>query len=93
MSNFGLFLFCSDFPNFWHVSYKLKGKHFSVFFSLVFFSFSRYNVHVCKTILEKQEASFVSPTTKEQQRKLLGNIKKRKLVKKFVARMPKNRQL
>ena len=37
MSNFGLFFyFCSDLPNFWHVSYKFIGKHFSLFFSLVF---------------------------------------------------------
>ena len=33
MSNFGLFFyFCSDLPNFRHVSYKLIGEHFSVFF-------------------------------------------------------------
>ena len=32
MSNFGLFLFfCSDLPNFCYVSYKLIGKHLSIF--------------------------------------------------------------
>ena len=69
-----VFYFCSDLPNFRHVSYKLIGKHFSVFFFflLVFFSFSRYTI--CKKMLEKQKASFVSPSTKELQRKLLGNL-------------------
>ena len=33
----------ADLPNFWHVSYKLIGKHFCVLFSLVFSSFSRNN--------------------------------------------------
>ena len=32
MLNFGLFFyFCSDLPNFWHVSYKWIGKYFPVF--------------------------------------------------------------
>ena len=44
MSNFRLFIFCSDLPNFWYVSYKLVGKHLSIFVSLVFSSFSRNNV-------------------------------------------------
>ena len=26
-----VFIFCSDLPNFWYVSYKLVGKHLSVF--------------------------------------------------------------
>ena len=54
----GYFDFCSDLPNFWHVSYRLIGKHFSVFFFLlVFLSFSRYSIY--KKTLEKQKASFV----------------------------------
>ena len=80
VSNFELFFyFCSDLPNFWHVSNKWIGKHFSVFFSLVFSSFSRNNI--CKkhrrnnrVLLLKQKASFVSPSTKEQQRKPLLNL-------------------
>ena len=33
MWNFwAVFYFCSDLPNFWHVSYKLIGKRFCVFF-------------------------------------------------------------
>ena len=36
MLNFGrFFYFCSDLPTFWHVSYKLIGKHFSVFLSFL----------------------------------------------------------
>ena len=35
------------------MNYKLIGKHFSVSFSLIFFSFSRYNV--CKKMLEKEK--------------------------------------
>ena len=72
----GCFYFCSDLPNFWHVNNKWIGKHFSVFFSLVFTLFSRNNI--CKkrwrnnrVLLSKQKASFVSPSTKEQQRKPL----------------------
>ena len=73
MSNFELFFyFCSDLPNFWHVSYKWIGKQFSVFLSLVFTSFSRNKV--CKKPLEKQKGSFVSHSAKEQQRKLPVNL-------------------
>ena len=40
MSKFGLFFdFWSDLPNFWYVSYRLIGKHYFIFFSLVFSSF------------------------------------------------------
>ena len=31
MSNFGLFFFLLRLTNFWHVSYKLVGKHLSIF--------------------------------------------------------------
>ena len=75
ISNCGLFFFYffSDLPNFWHVSYKLIGKHFSLFFSRWFFLFPKYNI--CKKkMLEEQKASFVSPSTKELQRKPLGNL-------------------
>ena len=47
MLNLGyFFIFCSDFPKFWYVSYKLIAKHFSGCFVLDFSSFSRNNM--CK---------------------------------------------
>ena len=61
------------------MNYKWIGKHFSVFFSLVFSSFSRNNM--CKkrwgskrVLFSKQKASFVSPSKKEKQRKPLINL-------------------
>ena len=63
MSNFGLFFyFCSDLPNFWHVSYKLIGKHFCVFFP--WFSLHFREIFAVLLFREKQKKPFVSLKTK-----------------------------
>ena len=69
------FYFCLDLPIFWHVSYKLIGKYFSTyFFPLFFFFFPLALFSRCNVIMHKKLWPFVSPSTKELQRKQLGNL-------------------
>ena len=64
-----VFYFFSDLPDFRYVSYKLIGKHFCVFFFRCFFL--RFQETTYAKNVGETKASFVSPSTKELQRKLL----------------------
>ena len=44
-----VFYFCSDVPNFWHVSYKIIVKHFSVSF-FHWFSLRFQEITYAKTV-------------------------------------------
>ena len=72
-SNFGLFFnFCTDLPNFWHVSYKLIGKHFCIYFFWCFCCCRCCFQDITYAKQKKNERA--AKETKDLQRKLLGKL-------------------
>ena len=70
MSNFGLFFMfaLTDLPTFWHASYKLTGRHFSLYFFFHWFSLRFREIMHSKNVNLPSGflcSSFVEGETKE----------------------------